>query len=192
FPNHFSKYILMRNLLIVILTVCAFSLSIQAQEKSEKNQKNMLKYGYGSTWHSNEMVGNYQYGEYTRFLGKRFAVGALAGYLNADNFSDGNVTDYAFEAWKGDLNLYLLPIKNSDVSLKIGGGGSYWIGEFRSKDSTDIDFTVTDEENYGWNITVEFEVYIVNTLAIGARTAFTKSVNEENYYFFGLNAGFKF
>jgi hypothetical protein len=78
------------------------------------------------------------------------------------------------------------------TSLKVGGGASYWIGEFKSRDSSEVDFTVNDEENYGWNVATEFEVYLSNTVALGVRAAYTKSNNGENYYFFGLNAGLKF
>jgi len=184
----------MRALIITLVTFCAFSISTFAQETSEtKSKRNTLKYGYGSTFHSNDMVGNYQYGEYTRFLGNRFALGALAGYLKADNLAEVNSsTIYKFNALKGDLNLYFLPINNANASFKIGGGGSYWMGDFKSRDTSEVDFINTDSEGYGWNITTEFEIYISNTVALGARAAYTKAENGENYYFFGLNAGLKF
>ena len=184
----------MRALIITLATICAFSISTFAQETSEnKPKRNALKYGYGSTFHSNDMVGNYQYGEYTRYLGNKFALGALAGYLKADNFAEQDIgTFYEFNAWKGDLNLYFLPFKSSTASLKIGGGGSYWMGDFKTRDTSEVDFTTTDSEGYGWNITTEFEVYLSNTIALGARGAYTKAENGENYYFFGLNAGLKF
>lgn len=186
----------MRSLIITLVAVCAFSWNSFAQnsERSStpKNKKNSLKVGYGSTFHSNEMVGNFKYGQFTRFMGKRFALSAMAGYIDADNFTNESEKEYAFDAWKGDLNLYFLPINNTKSSLKIGGGGSYWLGDFKSRDSMDMDFNVVDEENYGWNVTAEFDVYIENTIVIGAMASYTQSENKENYYFFGLNAGLKF
>lgn len=184
----------MRALIITLAMICAFSISTYAQETSEKKPKrNALKYGYGSTFHSNDMVGIFQYGEYTRYLGNRFALGALAGYLKADNFTvENSATLYGFDALKGDLNLYFLPVSSSTASLKIGGGGSYWMGDFKTRDTSEVDFTETETEGYGWNVTTEFEVYLSNTVVLGARAAYTKADNGENYYFFGLNAGLKF
>ena len=69
---------------------------------------------------------------------------------------------------------------------------SVWIGDFKSRDTSEVDFTITDAEDYGWNITSEFEIYLSNTIVLGARGAYTKAQNGENYYFFGLNAGLKF
>ncbi len=185
----------MRSFFIILTTICIFSIGSFAQgsdNPSDNFKKNTLKYGYGSSFHKNGMLGNYQYGEYTRFLGRRVGIGVLAGYIKADNANDDGAADLAFNAWKGDLNLYLLPINNSINSFKIGGGGSYWMGEFKSRDSVEIDFTVVDEENYGWNVAAEYEIYIAKTVIIGARAAYTQSMNGEHYYFFGLNGGFKF
>ena len=183
----------MRNILITLFIILAFSLSTNAQNSNDfKHKKYSLKYGYGSTFHSNEMLGNHQYGEFTRFMGRRFAFSILGGYIDADNFSDNNQTDYEFNVWKGDFNLYLLPVSKQTSSLKIGGGISGWTGEFRQKDSTEVDFTVNEDQSYGWNLAAEYEVYVVNTIILGARAAFTKARNQENYYFFGLNAGIKF
>ncbi|MFT6320520.1 MAG: hypothetical protein ACJAT4_001445 [Granulosicoccus sp.] len=185
----------MRLFFIILAIICTFPMGTFAQKSSDssaKFKKNTLKYGYGSSFHKNGMLGNYQYGEYTRFFGKRVAMGVLAGYIKADNANDQGAANLAFNAWKGDLNLYLLPINNSINSFKIGGGGSYWMGEFKSRDSVEVDFTVVDEENYGWNVAAEYEIYIANTVTIGARASFTQSMNGEHYYFFGLNGGFKF
>ena len=185
----------MRSIFIILATICTFSIGTFAQKSGNSSntfKKNTLKYGYGSSFHKNGMLGNYQYGEYTRFLGRRVALSALAGYIKADNANDDGAANLAFNAWKGDLNLYLLPINNSINSFKIGGGGSYWNGDFKSRDSVELDFTVVDEENYGWNVAAEYEIYIANTVTIGARAAYTKSNNGEYYYFFGLNGGLKF
>jgi len=120
-------------------------------------------------------------------------LSALAGYIKSDNVADTNIdTNYEFNAWKGDFNLYFLPINKPTGSLKIGGGVSYWMGDFKSKDTSEVNFLIVEEEDYGWNVATEFEVYLSNTVVLGARAAFTKARNDENYYFFGLNAGFKF
>lgn len=184
----------MRAYIITLSMICAFSISTFAQDSSnQKSKKNTLKYGYGYTFHSNVMLGTYQYGEYTRYLGKRFALSALGGYLEADNFAEENIaTFYEFNAWKGDLNFYILPVNSSTASLKLGGGVSYWLGDFKSRDTSEVEFTVTDAEDYGWNTAAEFEVYLSNTVALGVRAAYTQAQNNENYYFFGLNAGLKF
>ncbi len=187
----------MRALIISLAMICAFSISTSAQESSNesknKSKKNTIRYGFGSTFHSNEMVGNFQYGEYTRYLGRRFALSALGGYLKADNFGEENLpTLFEFNAWKGDLNLFVLPINNDNTSLKIGGGASYWMGDFKSRDTSEVEFTTTEAEDYGWNVVAEFEVYLSNTVVLGTRGAYTKAQNGENYYFFGLNAGLKF
>lgn len=181
----------MKTFLITLTTILVFSIGTYAQN-SDKNKKNTLKYGYGSTFHSNDMVGNFQYGEYTRFLGKRFALGLSGGYIDADNFSENNAEDYGFKALKGDANLFFLPFNGDRGNLKIGGGASYWDGEFRSKDSLEVDFMEVEEKNYGWNVVAEFEIYLGNTIALGSRAGYTQSQNGENYYFFGLNAGLKF
>jgi hypothetical protein len=185
----------MRSFFIIIAIICTFSIGTFAQDSgdsSTKFKKNTLKYGYGSSFHENGLLGTYQYGEYTRFFGRRVALGVLAGYIKADNTNDDGAADLAFNAWKGDLNLYLLPINNSINSFKIGGGGNYWIGELKSRDSVELNFTTIDEKNYGWNVAAEYEIYIANTVTIGARAAFTQPINGAHYYFFGLNGGFKF
>jgi len=183
----------MRTFLITIVALLSLSLSATAQ--NEKDKKNTIKYGYGTTFHSNDMVGNYQYGEYTRFLGNKFALSLLGGYLRSDNLSvKDRLNDYKFNAWKGDFNLYVLPFNSNNVSLKIGGGASGWTGDFQSRDSTEMDFMKSEEQDYGWNAAAELEVYAFNTLVIGARAAYTQALDvpTNNYYFFGLNAGLKF
>lgn len=182
----------MRALIITIAAICVFSLNIFAQDNSDKKKKNTLKAGYGSTFHSNEMVGNLYYGEYTRFLGKRFALSGSGGFVNANNENQDAPRDYAFEAYKGDLNLYLLPVNNSKSSLKLGGGATYFSGDFSSRDTLVSTPTLEDVDGFGWNLVGEFEIYVANTLVIGSRAAFTKAENGENFYFFGLNAGLKF
>ena len=184
----------MRILIITLATIFAFSLNTSAQKSTNsKDKKNTLKYGYGSTFHSNEMVGTFQYGEYTRFFGKWVGLGLAGGYINADLKNEtGNGVLLAFNSWKGDANLYLLPINNTKNSLKFGGGGSYWSGEFKSRDSIEMDFIVEKAENYGWNLVAEYEVYVMNTLILSSRAAYTKAENGESYFFFGLSGGLKF
>ena len=97
----------MRLFFIILTSICTFSIGAFAQSSNFK--KNTLKYGYGSSFHKNGMLGNYQYGEYTRFLGKRLAVSVLAGSIKADNTNENGAIDLSYEAWKGDLNLFLLP-----------------------------------------------------------------------------------
>jgi len=182
----------MRALIITIAAICVFSINILAQDTSDKKKKNTFKAGYGSTFHSNEMVGNLYYGEYTRFLGKRFALSGLAGYVDANNENQEAPVEFGFEALKGDLNLYFLPVNNSKSSLKLGGGATYFNGDFQSRDTLVVDPTIETVDGYGWNLVGEFEIYVANTLVIGSRAAFTKAENGENFYFFGLSAGLKF
>lgn len=184
-----------------IITALVFMTNI-TMAQSNTEPKNSVKFGIGNalTKPYNFYAKNVMHIQYEHTLFKPVRIFADGFRLNANKVEDdGNERSIMAYQVDGGINLALF--SNESNAFKIGGGGSWQSAnnEFTTSIERDSNNNIVNKtfdkesvQQYGWMASMEYEVYIVTHIVMGARLTYKRYENGEENYFFGLNAGFRF
>lgn len=187
----------------ILITALIFLANFSfAQKQKSKMPKTSLKVGFGTAYYKPQNVSdrNALHFQYERRLFKPFRV-SIDGFRIDGEKTMGNGHEDAVLAHQFDANLKLVLFSNENNALKIGGGRSWQSTNHRFTTSVERDandriinksYDAIQEQSFGWNGSIEYEVYVIKHLVLGSRVSVQKYKNGAQNYFFGLNAGIRF
>lgn len=187
-----------------IINICfaLFCFLSNSFAQTQKPPATSLKIGLGTTFlkPANYLASNTLQLRLEQRLFKPISIYADGFRINGEQMkSDGN--EHHSKGFQADGGLNLALFSSNSSALKIGGGATWQSMNNRfttaiERDSNDQvvskDFDETDTQNFGWSVSIEYEVYVAKHIILGTRFTYKKYDNNDQNYFFGLNAGFRF
>ncbi len=187
------------------VTIFLFALFLTLQISYAQNEKDpgtSIKAGLGTTFlkPANYLASNTFHLRLEQRLFRPVSLSVDGFRINGEQIkNDGN--EHHSKGWQADAGLNIALFSNSSNALKIGGGAAWQTMENRFTTSIERDsnnqiinkeFDETSSENFGWTASIEYEVYVAKYIILGTRFSYKKFDNDDENYFFGLNAGFRF
>lgn len=182
----------MKSIALTILTFVLCIATLSAQDKYVP--KNNFKFGYGTSYlKTGEYFGKLQYLEYNRSLLRPLSIGIIGSRTKANQLQD-NGFEQKTNANQAELNLYLLPLNNNVNAIKLGGGAVYRQMNYATLSSEVLgnEWKSTRTENFGFSVSLEYEVYIARHVILGSKASFQQFENKDRAFNWGLNFGVRF